>query len=300
MKTHPQKKNLGIAKPANASVSPSDIRNVVAKEDDFGHEMRVGHIIRSVPAILLQHGGTYTDPVTQKPRQFDYRCSLIKEATCLSLAVECKNLSPSVPLVVCGTKRRENEAFHDVIESRKGVFKRGSATVVGSSSVTRRASGEDAFYPPGDFVGKSLVRIQADKTPIVRTPDSDVYDKWAQALSSAVGLVESACRFPKGVSSPRFFTAVLPIVVVPDDLLWNAAYDDNGSISTDPAQVKGCELFVGREIEVGGEKGTPWFHRFTLSHVHFFTLAGFSSFLSKVAVNEYVWTKLFTDKSFEI
>jgi len=133
-----------------------------------------------------------------------------------------------------------------------------------------------------------------------RTPDSDIYDKWAQALSSAVGLAESACNVPRGQCSSVFFTAVLPFVVVPDALLWNAAYDDTGSISTDPAQVNECELFVAREVEVGGAKGTSHFHRFTFSHVHFFTLAGFTSFLSKMAVNDHAWTNLFTDKSLEI
>src|SRR5881394_80928 len=124
-------------------ISPSDILNVVTREDDFGHEMRVGHAIRDCPAIRMQHGGTYTDSVTQKPRQFDYRCWLRKERTGLSLAVECKNLSPFVPLVVCGIERCEDEAFHDLIESRWGTFKRRAATLLGPSSVTRRATRED-------------------------------------------------------------------------------------------------------------------------------------------------------------
>jgi hypothetical protein len=281
-------------------ISPSDILSVVTREDDFGHEMRVGHAIRSCPAIQVQHGGTYTDTVTQKPRQFDYRCWLRKETAGLSLAVECKNLSPVVPLVVCGAARCEDEAFHDLIESRHGTFKRRSATIVGRSSVTRRATQENSFYPPRSFVGKSLVRVQTDKHPMIRTQDSDVYDKWAQALSSAVELAQSACNSAKDLSLPRFFTAVLPVVVVPDDLLWKVVNDDNGGVSTTPGQVKECELFVGREIEVGGEKGTPLFHQFTFSHVHFFTLTGFGSFLSKMAVNEHAWANLLTDRSLEI
>ena len=272
---------------------------MVTREDDFGHEMRVGRAIRSVPAMELKHGGTYTDPVTQKPRQFDYRCWLRKESACLSLAVECKNLSPAVPLVMCGTKRQENEAFHDVIEARRGLFKRRSAVIQGLSSITRRASRENAFYSANHFVGKSLVRIQADKVPMVRTQDADIYDKWVQALSSAVGLAESACRIPQEATQNRFFSSILPIVVVPDGVLWNAVYDENGNILTGPAQVEECELFVGKTIELG-EKFTPSFHLFTFSHVHFFTLAGFSSFLSKMAVNDQAWAKLFTDKSIEI
>jgi len=281
-------------------ISPSDIRNVVTREDDFGHEMRVGNAIRTSPAIRVEHGGTYTDSVTGKPRQFDYRCWLTKERACLSLAVECKNLVPAVPLVVCGIRRRDEEAFHDVIESRHGLFKRHSAKISGSSSVTRRATERGAFYPPSEFVGKSLVRIQTDKSPMVRTQDSDVYDKWAQALSSAVELAESACGFAKKAGVAMFLTAVLPTVVVPDGVLWRVVYDDSGSVLADPAQVQECELFVDREIDVGGAKGTPLFHQFTFSHVHFFTLTGFSLFLDRVAMNQHAWNKLFSDELVEI
>lgn len=106
-------------KPVMNSVQSSDIRKIVASKDDFGHEVRVGAAIRNVPAINWQHGGTYTDPISGKPRQFDYRCCLRKERASLSLAVECKSLSRSVALAVCGMKRPDNEAFHDLIESRR-------------------------------------------------------------------------------------------------------------------------------------------------------------------------------------
>jgi hypothetical protein len=277
-------------------ILPSDIRNVVASEDGFGHEMRVGAAIRGVPAIAMQHGGTYTDPASGKPRQFDYRCALRKEAASLSLAVECKSLSRSVALAVCGIKRRDDEAFHDLIESRKSTSG-PEFTMRGWSSVTRRANREDAFYPPGEFVGKSLVRIQCGNNHLVRTPDSDIYDKWEQALSSAVELAKSACSSAKSFSGPNFFTAVLPVVVVPDDRLWKVVYDDSGSISADPSEVTECDLYVGREIEVGPPEPPQ---KFVFSHVHFFTLTGFRSFLSKMAVNEQAWTKLFTEKALTI
>jgi hypothetical protein len=286
-----------MSKPAN--IQASDIRNVVTKEDDFGHEMRVGNLIRSVQSMSMQHGGTYTDPVTKKPRQFDYRCSLTKSSTRLSLAVECKNISPSFQLVVCGTGRTESEAFHEIIEARLGHFRRKTAIINGLSSVTRRAIHENAFYPPHQFVGKSLVQIQADKTPMTRMKDSEIYDKWAQALSSAVGLAESACAFPNGAQPPKFITAILPIVVIPDGLLWHAIYDEKGNLSKDPTQVDECEFFVSKEIDLGKIR-TPLFHRFTFSHVHFFSLTGFGSFLSQMTTNDQVWSKLFTDKSVEL
>ena len=281
-------------------ISPVELRNVITREDDFGHEIRVGHAIRSCPTITMQHGGTYTDSITQKPRQFDYRCCLVKEQTSLLLAVECKNLSPTQPLVVCGAARRDEEAFHDLIESTQGTIERRSTIIHGLGSLTRRAGAEHAFYPPKQFVGKSLMRVKADKPPMQSQPDSDIYDKWAQALSSAIQPAESACKLAKKFAVARILSAVLPAVVVPDRVLWRAAYGDNGSLLTDPEQVEECELFVGREIEVRGPKGTPFFQRFTFSHVHFFTLTGFGAFLSRMVVNEESWTRLFTDKSVEI
>jgi hypothetical protein len=111
-------------------------------------------------------------------------------------------------------------------------------------------------------------------------------------------LAESACSSAKSFSKPKFFTAVLPVVVVPDDRLWQLVYDDSGSISVDPAKVTECAFYFGKRIAVG--PSVPRQQGFVFSHVHFFTLGGFRSFLSKMAVNEYEWTKLFTGRSLPV
>jgi len=139
-----------------------------------------------------------------------------------------------------------------------------------------------------------------DKKGKERTQDTDVYDRWAQAVSSASELVESACYSARSLCVPQFLTAVLPVVVVPDGVLWEVVYDDNGAISTDPAQVKECEFFIGRRIAVGVRYTPQFLHLFTFSHVHFFTLEGFGSFLSRIAVNEHAWAKLFAERSIDI
>jgi hypothetical protein len=274
-------------------ISPSDIRDIVTKEDDFGHEMRVGHAIRSCAGIESQHGGTYTDSITLKPRQFDFRCWMTKGRTRLSLAVECKNLNPVVPLVICGTARRDNEAFHDLIESGTGRRERRTVVFTGLSSVTRRASGAYSIYLPNAFVGKSLVRVQIDK--MMRTPDTDIYEKWAQALSSSVDLATDACDFAASSGLSPFITSVLPIVVVPDGTLWKFVCEKDGTVVTDASQVNECEFFVGRNIQVKGPIRTPSFQQFAFSHIHFFTLSGFTSFLSKMAVNDHAYGKLFPE-----
>src|SRR5207237_448586 len=147
--------------------------------------------------IEFEHGGTYKDEVTGKPRQFDFRCSLRKKSTLLSLAVECKNLSVEAPLVISGTWRRKEEAFHDLIESRTGRFEIGPNTTIGLSSITRRSEREESFYPPKKFVGKSLLRVKTSKNILTAVPDTDIYDRWAQALASAIDLARNACGLSK-------------------------------------------------------------------------------------------------------
>jgi hypothetical protein len=48
----------------------NEIRDVASREDDFGHEMRVGAILKTAQFANVEHGGTYVDGVTGKPRQF--------------------------------------------------------------------------------------------------------------------------------------------------------------------------------------------------------------------------------------
>jgi hypothetical protein len=283
-------------------ITAADIRDVVLKEDDFGHEMRVGKVIRDIPGIQIEHGGTYIDSVTGKPRQFDFRCSIKKESAELNLAVECKNLNSSAPLVICGTKRQSNEASHDLIGWRPGSGYKQVAYTSRPIPVTFRANGVYAFYQPDKFVGKSSVRIKPNPNSkalnqFVADSDSDVYEKWAQALSSSVGLIETARERAMRHQVSEFCTTVLPAVVVPDDSIWKVEYDENGSICGQPENVNNCELFVGREILLNDQ---VFPHQFKFSHIHFFTIGGFGSFLSSMTSDNNVWNKLFTLKSQQI
>jgi hypothetical protein len=279
-----------------SEISPAEIREVVTREDDFGHEMRVGEVLRCCSNAVLEHGGTYTDPISEKPRQFDYRCWVTFQRTRLVLSVECKNITPDFPLVVCGARRSENDAFHDLIESRQGRFDEGNLIHTGLSSVTRRVSADNIFYPKNEFVGKSLLRIQLDKMTTSRSGESEIYDRWAQSLSSAVEMSASATSAAKHLSETSVFTAVLPFVVIPDGTLWRAVYDNTGRIIADPARVEECAYFVGREIEAAGPKGIPWFQTFTFSHVHFVTLSGLQKFLSTAISGTPAWSNIFVER----
>lgn len=285
------------------AITPTDITKVIANEDDFGHEMRVGRVLRGYLSSETLQGGTYSDPVTNKARQFDFRWLFRKEHTVLNLAVECKNVRSEAPIIISGRKRSAREAFHDLVESRKGgrfQSPRGPEFFdVPSIGVVRGIGGNNSIYPPDGFVGKSLLQIRPDvdktkKGNYVRVKDSEIYDKWSQALASAVDLVRDARRYAFRFDLLHVFSILLPAVVVPDDVLWQIEYDINGRPVGDPVKTDECEFYVAREAAPPGDLGDST-EPYTFSHLHFLTMTGFGLFLLKITGDE-DWRKLAFDE----
>jgi hypothetical protein len=287
------------------SFSPGDIKKVITDEDDFGHEMRVGRILNdfkdsqdATPVSIIdkiQHGGTYTDSITGKPRQFDYRCQIECRALAFPppsrrvlMAVECKNLYKSSPLVVCGIPRDNTEAYHGFIHSEC------TKSTNWIWTHTNKTDGPSSFYQPHKFVGKSLLRLRLDeKSGKLKTDtQSDIYDRWSQALASSVELAESACQAAREYNNDMR-SVVLPIVVVPDESLWMAEYDRNGAIQTNPAARDSCEFFIGRKIDIGERPGLHDKRPFIFSHIHFVTLRGFSALLTSLMKSTVIWDQFF-------
>lgn len=269
-------------------ISASEIQEVVLKEDDFGHEMRVGGILKNFQApqsafikarlSRLDHGGTYVDPATSKTRQFDYRCRISKGIEGLHnilLAVECKNLNPDLPLVVCGRERTDKEAYHLVIARDDENRHVSIAKVAGKSSL----------YEPSGFVGKSLLRLKFKDKKLCSDGDSEIYDKWSQALASCRDL---AIEFANANSTAEIKGSafLMPIVVVPNNSLWTASYDNGGSIQDTPKQVDLCDFYVEHKLAAN--------FPFVLTHIHFATLKGLSKMLNEYADGDfYKWDKMF-------
>lgn len=280
----------------------ANLRQLLLDEDDFGHEMRVGAIIadtaeehRGHPTNIeiIRHAATYTDANTGKLRQFDFRCRVIhcqfqfdhRHAACAWLAIECKNLHKSSPLIVCGTERTREEAYYCFIES---TYHGGPTDVM-----TKRSVGEE-FYKTGGFVGKNLLRAKQkkekkDKQVIEKLEadkSADIYDGWSQALSSSVELAENACRAATN-HQPRFTSLLLPIVVVPNGSLWQAEYDRKGTLPQEPRQADQCDYFVEQRLKLQG-----W--QFTITHIHFVTLTGLKQLVEHFYKNTMsVWDCIF-------
>ena len=98
----------------------AEVRALIESGDDFGHELRVGRILTAA-GLRPTHGGTYVDPQTSKNREFDYRAAFWKNpGEVIRLAIECKNLRNSAPLIVCGLPRSRDDAYHHFVCANNG------------------------------------------------------------------------------------------------------------------------------------------------------------------------------------
>jgi len=264
------------------SITAGEIKKVILEEDDFGFELRVGsilNIVNSRPVApdneriiggILQHGGTYKDQVTGKTRQFDYRSAIVRQdSKAVYMALECKNLNPDLPLVICGRLRNHNESYHVFIGQEAGF------------PVLKKSIG--SFYRTGEFVGKSLLRIKEKNGKHCADNDSEIYDKWSQALASSYDLASDALNRTKRIQNGF----VMPVVVLPDDSLWCAELDPEGKLSKNPAKTDACKYFVEHELKIGQSS-------IVLTHIHFVTCKGLRTLLEWL-VNDTncIWDQIF-------
>jgi len=260
-------------------IGQSDLIEFLNNHSDFSFEIQVLNALSGV-GFNCEHGGTYDDPATGKPRQFDIRATKQFGKRFLRLAVECKNLRPNFPLIISCLPRREEESFHYIslsvnpetnpLEQPEWPF----AMLPQSKSV--RVTSQHGIYKPGEPVGKSCDQVGRDPNGSITSSDSDIYDKWAQALSSAHDLTYLACSDGKERTGDVALSLVFAVLVVPNGHLWITEYDSDGKRITDPKTTDHCSYFVNRS----------YFHQssfagdeFNLSHLEFVTLAGLLDFV---------------------
>ena len=280
------------------AIAMTDVKRVILQEDDFGHELRVGSIFEKIQFEMggmeeawissPEHGGTYVDRVSGKTRQFDYRCSIsrINRRTphakrSIHLAVECKNLNPDFPLVVCGRPRTSEESFHLVLHQPQ-------MHILNIRPIKFEES--TSIYKPDAFVGKNIVRLKKKNGDLCSDGDNEIYDRWTQALSSCHDLCGTAFRAYNGNEIIESF--VIPVVVLPNNSLWKANYKNDGTLADDPSPVDDCEFYINQEIR-GIDGGA-----YRITHIHFTTLTGFEEMLKQFATpRTTMWKKIFGPQS---
>ena len=236
-----------MAKLQEGPITATDIRTFADGCSDFGFELRVLALLHAL-GVNCEHGGTYDDPVTDKPRQFDIRAFLDIGEHRVRFAIECKNLRENFPLVVFTIPRIENESYHEVVFSHKPKEDSRMPAPFANHGTRLCLEREHCFYSVGDNVGKSCSQVGKGMNGKLTGNDSEVYDKWHQAIHSAHDLVDRANKDWGGREGNGAVTFVLPVLVVPNERLWEIAYTPDGSHDGDPQQVDRSCYYIDKFV----------------------------------------------------
>lgn len=267
-----------------APVTAEGIEEYARDYSDFRFEMEVLRALKRL-GLGCEHGGTYHDPITNKSREFDIR-AWKNSGSCLSLAVECKNITESYPLAVHTVPRPQEDAFHEVLMPRNTSVKESPYHTyrpgVWMTGVTVRVLAGRSVYEVGAPVGKDMDQVGYQKDGKIDGRDSEVFDKFSQAINSAAGLIKRAASGEHYLPT----TAIVPVLVVPDGRLWEIRCDSDGNIESSPRLTQGVpylirhkwEIPLGRNQHFDGDLSVTY----TLSHIELVTLSGLGSMIDRL------------------
>jgi hypothetical protein len=169
-----------VAKIKNTHIASGDLTEYLDTTSDFAFELRCLDRLSRV-GFRCQHGGSYIDPVTKKPRQFDLRADISTGSRVVRCAIECKHLTPSFPLLMMCVPRMEDESFHDLLVSfNPELFPSESQYDVPAlrpSCQTLRVKSPKSVYVMGSPVAKSLAQVGRGTDGSIVANDSEVYEK---------------------------------------------------------------------------------------------------------------------------
>ena len=275
-----------MAKLRETPIGVADLEEYIRDQDDFALELDLFQHALQLEAAA-EHGGTYVDPVTGRHRQFDLRIRIGSPERCLFLAVECKNIGKNSPLLVSRIPREREEAFHDVLHSYSHRAPGEVAGVARDRAEVLRVSDQSGLYPAGRPVGKSTAQVGRTLQGELTSADTESYEKWSQALSSAHDLVNRAFRGCEITLTPACLSVVIPVLVLGDETLWTVDYSSSGSPSGPPARSEEVHLFVDRSYSVGQST------KYRISHLHIYTRSRFRSVLTDLVHADTVFKKAF-------
>ena len=264
--------------PQDSAITEDDLRSYLSAGagDDFTFELSTLSLVDEL-GFNCEHSGFYEDPVTGKVRQFDIRA--VREARGLKmyLTIECKNVRAQSPILVSSVPRMDHESFHCVahVIDQVARFQSAGAAYLDRAQVLRITSAA-SIYQTSRSVGKSIVQVER-RNGEFRASDGDVFEKWSQALASGADLLHRAYKAP--ADAKGFLCGFMPIVVVPNERLWVAKYDDRGHLIAGPERVDRCSFFVGRKYPLTESREAPVYE---VSHLEIVTQIGLYDLLTKV------------------
>jgi len=271
-----------MAKLRSDPIVQADLIEYLESESDFAFELQCLELMTQLQ-FECDHGGPYRDPITNKIREFDIRASKSFQVLHASLAIECKNLKQNSPLMVMCVPRNRKESYHQVVFAASDAVHQ---SVWGGHSIlaTRRfkIEGQGRAYIEQGLVGKSCSRVgraQAQPNSII-PEESEIYERWSQALNSASDLWAAVTSL--GVKRKvATVSVVIPILVVPNETLWQVNFKTDGSRACDPFKTDRCSYFVNYTDE-----RMPGY---VITHLEIMTMNGLKAFAQSVFAKNGEW-----------
>lgn len=286
-----------------------EIIKALETDSSFSFEMEVLQAL-SNKKFQCDHSGLYIDPYTKKNREFDIRARLnVKDNWHINLAVECKKIDPESPLIIHSTMIPINDRVHSLIINYSNYKKESSSTIsfIDNASAIYGANFAKALNhqvrykdtPKGsfpsltssfEFVGRSMDQLKSKmvgKDKVYTLNDSEIHEKFSQAQHSLVEMIEDSYNFEykKGPVRHQFFN--LPILVVPNNTLWEQRYNPDGKKNGEPYPIKRVPFYINKTYQDEFHKYTP---SFFLRFMEIVTFDGLTEFLE---------TMLNTDDGFQ-
>jgi hypothetical protein len=276
-----------------APISGEDLRRYLETQDDFALELEAYRHALGF-GFTASHARLYDDAKTNRRRQYDVRAFHEWENMRIDLTIECKSLDPTYPLLVQRVPRPGSESFHQTMQSR------GSSTPYGTPSEPKHWTGAGLFkmsgthmYDSQQLVGKSMKRIKV-AAEVFSATDSDVYEKYTQALTSMDQLVQlGAHKLRLQRDEPALSRAFLPIVLVSDESLWVADYSASAQLIGDPRPIDETTFYLGWNYELPNPQAPDHPATFTISHLHIMTRSKLPELLNAIHTGGPIWNHLF-------
>jgi hypothetical protein len=272
-----------MAKLISDTITSDDLGRYL-ETSDFQLELDVFNSLAS-RGIRPSLGGTYSDPITGKDRQYDIRAEINHAISTLKLAIECKNLKENFPLLISRVPRLGSESYHEVILGRIGTLPADSGGIYRAKGTfrSREPVGKSATQ-----VGKTLQDGKRAEAQIINS-DSETYEKWSQAIASANDLIARSGHSSLVGNDTVNAVVIFPLLVIPDQTLWAADYSADGNLVEQPRQVESTSLFLEKTVLVRAIK-------YTISHLLIFTKSALAAYLDKLRDSSSdEWEYLFPD-----
>jgi hypothetical protein len=278
-----------------APISGQDLRRYLETDDDFALELEAYRHALGF-GFKASHAGLYDDAMTNKRRQYDVRASYELENRTIYLTIECKSLHPTNPLLVQRVPRPGNESFHEIMQSKDSIPpSMGTASVLPPGWMGGglfKLSGTH-LYDSQKQVGKSLKRVKVAENGFSAS-DSDIDEKYTQALSSMNEFVQSAAIEMRLRRTQVLSRVFLPILLVSDAALWVADYSASVQLIGDPRpEAEETTFYLGWDYELHNPPNPIQPATFTISHLHIMTRRRLPEFLREIQQRGPIWDQLF-------